>query len=672
MAVALSLLSGLPAASAGQPPPIDSGVLTSAPHGYPILLAPGASGSVWYAGVPEPPGGYVGEAEPEAATQLGMVTAASGFVSFAISPLVTLPVGFVEADQVPKYLTEGPDGEEWFTATSADSPGTSLSEMSAGGVVRVVAKSLPAVTTSGLTLGPDGNLWTTAEVGKIGSEHGAILRVTPRGEVTQFTRGLRAHATPANITAGPGDALWFTDTSGAVGRVTTSGAIREFPLRRRILPANGQAGSAGGRAPYEPAPPIVAGREGYIWFIVGPRTIGRMSRSGAVRFFNPGSSYHGAEARGARGALVGLAAAPGGGVWFTRYTGEVARIDARGDVHTITNRLIEAYGITFADNGVAWVGEGAGEFGLRVRIASIAPDGALSQYPPRVACPVPNVLGFNRGFAVSALRRWGSGGRRDIPGEACNERIALGSVRVRHTHRAGRLIVVSEKPRGLKLIGGYAWVNLVLARVPPIPRHCHPPRFYPVALKSSRAVIWKVQSGSPEETKTIYYGCLRPNGRVHAVAEESEVPADGGESVSWLRSAGKYVAYFWNESDRYGGEDGFAVLNMATGKDSFSIRTSWHGPGGANEENAGGLRDLEALGEPVGDGARDLALDGHGDVAWLGVTPEQPSGGREDVLYLHDQQGLHKLAVAASITGLAFHGSTLTWLAEGRPESAPA
>jgi hypothetical protein len=41
------------------------------------------------------------------------------------------------------------------------------------------------------------------------------------------------------------------------------------------------------------------------------------------------------------------------------------------------------------------------------------------------------------------------------------------------------------------------------------------------------------------------------------------------------------------------------------------------------------------------------------------------------VLYLHDQAGTRKLAVAHEIRKLAFHGSLLTWEAEGSPRSTP-
>ncbi len=47
-------------------------------------------------------------------------------------------------------------------------------------------------------------------------------------------------------------------------------------------------------------------------------------------------------------------------MWFTRDSGEVGKIEPGGQVETITNRLVDAYGIAFDGRGRAWVGEGPG------------------------------------------------------------------------------------------------------------------------------------------------------------------------------------------------------------------------------------------------------------------------------------------------------------------------
>ena len=66
---------------------------------------------------------------------------------------------------------------------------------------------------SGITAGPDGNLWFAESAGnKIG-------RITPTGAVTEFS--LPASSGLTGITAGPDGNLWFTESDGnTIGRIT--------------------------------------------------------------------------------------------------------------------------------------------------------------------------------------------------------------------------------------------------------------------------------------------------------------------------------------------------------------------------------------------------------------------------------------------------------------------
>ncbi len=197
----------------------------------------------------------------------------------------------------------------------------------------------------------------------------AILRVTPAGGVTSFSKGLQKDAIPWYITAGSGNVLWFTDSVGRVGRIDTAGVIREFPivrhLRHRKASSTGIADHHG------------AGRRD-LWFIIGQQ-IGHVTLSGHVKIFTPPSSYRQPEAWRGLGGLDSLAAGPEGDLWFTRVSGEVERMDARGRVRTITNRLVNALGIAFGSNGVAWIGEGR-ESGP-AQVASIGAGGRVTQYP---------------------------------------------------------------------------------------------------------------------------------------------------------------------------------------------------------------------------------------------------------------------------------------------------
>ncbi|HWJ41771.1 MAG TPA: hypothetical protein VNT29_11570, partial [Candidatus Limnocylindrales bacterium] len=64
------------------------------------------------------------------------------------------------------------------------------------------------------------NLWVT-----VISAH-VIYRVTPKGEFTPFPMPEKSMAT--FITSAPDGTLWFTEPNGKVGRLTTSGFVKEF------------------------------------------------------------------------------------------------------------------------------------------------------------------------------------------------------------------------------------------------------------------------------------------------------------------------------------------------------------------------------------------------------------------------------------------------------------
>ena len=82
---------------------------------------------------------------------------------------------------------------------------------------------------------------------------GAIGQVSPGGQITEHTRGLRTGSSPVAVAAGPDGDMWFTDEGQmpAVGRVTAAGAIREF--------------SAGVPTGSEPAA-IAPAADGRLWF----------------------------------------------------------------------------------------------------------------------------------------------------------------------------------------------------------------------------------------------------------------------------------------------------------------------------------------------------------------------------------------------------------------------
>src|SRR6266481_3664009 len=50
-----------------------------------------------------------------------------------------------------------------------------------------------------------------------------------KGTITEFPIPT-AHSSPTEITAGPNGNLWFTESIGKIGRITPSGTITEYPI----------------------------------------------------------------------------------------------------------------------------------------------------------------------------------------------------------------------------------------------------------------------------------------------------------------------------------------------------------------------------------------------------------------------------------------------------------
>ncbi len=90
-----------------------------------------------------------------------------------------------------------------------------LSSLPAWAVAGTVTEfPVPGGEPSFITAGPDGALWFTEGTGNIG-------RITPSGSITEFPIPT-ASSMPVGITAGPDGNLWFAENSASkIGRITT-------------------------------------------------------------------------------------------------------------------------------------------------------------------------------------------------------------------------------------------------------------------------------------------------------------------------------------------------------------------------------------------------------------------------------------------------------------------
>src|ERR1043165_1475248 len=126
-----------------------------------------------------------------------------------------------------------------------------LTQVAAGTALKSFRIPTANSQPEGITLGPDGNMWfTETSANKIG-------RIDPKGHITEFVVP-QAFSAPVDIVAGADGALWFTEESGfpeGIGRGTTSGVF------------TGVAPDCAGGQPGSLTPRGIAGTsDGLIWF----------------------------------------------------------------------------------------------------------------------------------------------------------------------------------------------------------------------------------------------------------------------------------------------------------------------------------------------------------------------------------------------------------------------
>jgi streptogramin lyase len=195
-------------------------------------VAAGSDGNIW----------FINEKSPESIARVTLPGEHLDTFSSGLGPSPTL-----------EALAAGPDGNLWFT--DEGTPQAIGRVVPATGAITEFPLP-PGHDPQFIAAGPDGNLWAT--------DFPEIERITPEGSITPFSAGLNAGSAPEGIAAGPDGAIWFTDrgTTKAIGRITTSGQITEFPLNA-------------GADPFE----IARGADGAMWFTDegSTRGIGRIT-----------------------------------------------------------------------------------------------------------------------------------------------------------------------------------------------------------------------------------------------------------------------------------------------------------------------------------------------------------------------------------------------------------
>ena len=118
--------------------------------------------------------------------------------------------------------------------------------------------------------GPDGNLWaTTGSIHKYRKEahgapdkYGAVISMTAAGVMTTHVFDLQMYSDPRDIASGPDGNVWFTESKGAISKITL------WHLGRRQLtefPTPNDDGAFG----------ITVGPDGALWVGSGGHHSGR-------------------------------------------------------------------------------------------------------------------------------------------------------------------------------------------------------------------------------------------------------------------------------------------------------------------------------------------------------------------------------------------------------------
>jgi len=247
--------------------------------------------------------------------------------------------------------------------------------------VAAISAAQPTVTFSvypvpragngyGITLGPDGALWFTA--------NDSIGRITTEGLLTQYPV---ANGVPWAITVGPDGALWFAEYNGKfIGRITTGGAITEYPL-----PAVSTT-----RWIWR----ITTGPDGALWFT---EYIGSNGRIGRITIAGDISEYALAPCPGTCGRYPrGITTGPDGALWFTDIgDGRLHRITTTGSISDFgkPGEGLQPGDIILGPDGALWFTAGDSG-GPDDHIGRITTAGAITTYPLPIY-PRPSFNGYN-------------------------------------------------------------------------------------------------------------------------------------------------------------------------------------------------------------------------------------------------------------------------------------
>jgi streptogramin lyase len=217
---------------------------------------------------------------------------------------------------------------------------------SVGGMVTQYPLSTANSRPDYITVGPDRNLWFTESRGVVG-------KITTGGIIAEYA----APGLPEEIAVGPDGNLWITEWDGNnIGRMSPDGTYTNFPLVNSFAHPEG----------------IVSGPEpgGTVWFteMDGHYIAKLMAKNGAF-----------AGQWGTAGNPLGITVGPDGNLWYTEFNGDkIGQMSPEGHLveYSLPEKGSRPFFITTGPDGNLWFTESSGK-----RIGRITGDGTITEYP---------------------------------------------------------------------------------------------------------------------------------------------------------------------------------------------------------------------------------------------------------------------------------------------------
>lgn len=297
---------------------------------------------------------------PRGDASIWFTEAGQAMIGRAPTSLTSIQAYSITSGNQPTGITVGPDHNLWFT----EKDGNAIGRMTPTGAVTEFPLPTKNQLPPGIIAGPDGALWFTepglSEIGRITTD-GKHINEYP---LTEAHPGGKFYS-PTNLVAADG-ALWFTEMSGPnIGRVTMNGHITEFP-------ASGNAAQ-----PLLGTWDITAGPGNAVWYTEysrgSPEKIYRMDLAsqavGAIALpaQNPLTDQLSSSA-----ASSTLATDNDGNLWVLRDNGgDVVKLNptsAKAQVYLNPAVNSGAQGITSGPNDTIWFAE---TYGNRVTEMSV-------------------------------------------------------------------------------------------------------------------------------------------------------------------------------------------------------------------------------------------------------------------------------------------------------------